>query len=50
VAAPIGWDELPGIDRADAITIATIAPRLEEAGRDPWKGYFRLRQKLPKIR
>jgi bifunctional non-homologous end joining protein LigD len=47
IAAPIGWDELTGIDRADAITIGTIAPRLE-ASPDPWKGYLQLRQRLPK--
>jgi bifunctional non-homologous end joining protein LigD len=45
IAAPLTWEELGSIDRADAFTISTIAARLEKD--DPWKGYFQVRQRLP---
>ena len=45
VATPISWDELDRIDRADAFTVGTIASRLDL---DPWKGYFQVRQQLPR--
>lgn len=44
IAAPLAWEELDTLDRADGFTIATIGSRLE---RDPWDGYFKIRQKLP---
>lgn len=44
VASPLTWDELETIDRADAFTVLTILPRLD---RDPWEGYFKVKQQLP---
>lgn len=47
VAAPIGWDELSRIDRADAYTIATLPRRIVSLRRrDPWRLYFDIEQRL----
>jgi bifunctional non-homologous end joining protein LigD len=43
VSLPISWDELsPRLDPAK-LTIATVPARLRD---DPWKEYWKLRQKL----
>jgi len=43
VSLPISWDELsPRLDAAK-LTIATVPARLRD---DPWKEYWKLRQKL----
>lgn len=47
VAAPLSWDELDGLGRADAITVSGIGSRLD---RDPWRGYFAVKQKLPRMK
>lgn len=39
VATPISWQELSGIDRADAFSMKTIKARLARQRSDPWKGY-----------
>jgi bifunctional non-homologous end joining protein LigD len=44
VATPLEWHELPEIDPS-AFTMRTIGDRLS---RDPWSGFFDLRQSLPK--
>ncbi|MGE0717750.1 MAG: non-homologous end-joining DNA ligase [Alphaproteobacteria bacterium] len=44
VAWPVRWDDLDGIDRADAVRLPDAAARLTEP--DPWAGYFDLRQGL----
>lgn len=44
IAAPVGWDRLRRIRRADAIGVKTVGKLLQD---DPWPGYFRLRQALP---
>ncbi len=41
IAAPISWEELSRLPGADAFRVGR-APR-----RDPWKGFFDLRQRLP---
>lgn len=46
VAAPIGWSELPRLERADAYTIASLPRRLASLGSNPWEGYFDLRQTI----
>ncbi|HEX7897003.1 MAG TPA: DNA ligase D [Planctomycetota bacterium] len=42
VAAPISWRELSRLPGADAFQVGRV-PR-----RDPWKGFFELRQRLPR--
>lgn len=39
VAMPVTWDELEGMDRADAFTLRTAKQRIA-SGRDAWAGYF----------
>lgn len=46
VAAPVEWSELSRIERADAYTIATLPRRMASLKRDPWEGYFDLRQTI----
>jgi bifunctional non-homologous end joining protein LigD len=46
VATPVRWDELPRLDRADYYTLETLERRLASLRRDPWEGYFDLRQKI----
>jgi bifunctional non-homologous end joining protein LigD len=46
VAAPVGWDELDRLDRADAYCVAAMERRLASLRRDPWEGYFELRQTI----
>ena len=47
VATPLKWDELPRTRSADAFTVKNLHKRLASLGRDPWDGYFDLRQQLP---
>jgi bifunctional non-homologous end joining protein LigD len=47
VSMPVGWEELPRIERADQWNIITAAQRLESLGKDPWERYWKTRQKLP---
>jgi bifunctional non-homologous end joining protein LigD len=46
VAAPLTWDELGRVKNADAYTIANMPRRLASLKRDPWQGYFTLRQRI----
>jgi bifunctional non-homologous end joining protein LigD len=45
VSTPVEWEELPEV-RPDTFTLRTLRQRLETMGRDPWEGYFSLRQSL----
>jgi bifunctional non-homologous end joining protein LigD len=46
VSMPIFWDELqPGIKNG-SFTIATAPKRLDRLKEDPWKDYWRLKQKI----
>ncbi|HKY80036.1 MAG TPA: DNA ligase D, partial [Sphingobium sp.] len=47
VAAPVTWDELEGIDKAGAFTIADVALLLERAGSRELRGWGEARQTLP---
>lgn len=48
VACPISWDELSDRRRSDHFTIQTLPRRLRNQKSDPWEGFFRLKQALPK--
>jgi bifunctional non-homologous end joining protein LigD len=48
VATPLDWKELDTIDSATAFTIETVPPRLAKARKDPWDGFFQVRQTLSK--
>lgn len=48
VATPLTWKELAaGIAPAD-FNVTTIPERLRRMKKDPWEGFFKLRQKIPK--
>jgi bifunctional non-homologous end joining protein LigD len=48
VATPITWKELAaGIKPAD-FNVKTVPDRLKRLKKDPWEGFFKLRQKIPK--
>jgi bifunctional non-homologous end joining protein LigD len=41
---PVAWSELKRLERADAFTLPDALQRLK--GKDPWEGYFKMRQSL----
>lgn len=47
IAAPIAWSELPRVARSNQYTLRNIERRLRAIGRDPWAGFFRMRQDIP---
>jgi bifunctional non-homologous end joining protein LigD len=49
VSAPLRWDELSARTRPDEFTVETLSARLASLREDPWKGYGRLRQRLPEL-
>lgn len=46
IATPVSWEELPGIDSAAAFGLPQMGHRLARLSRDPWEGYFALRQSI----
>jgi len=49
VAAPVAWDELPGIDRSDTFTIGDVETLLKRAGSRKLKGWGMPEQRLPRL-
>lgn len=49
VSVPITWDELSTGIRANHFTIENLRQRMDFLKRDPWNGYFEMKQSLPKI-
>ncbi|RMF02016.1 MAG: DNA polymerase domain-containing protein [Alphaproteobacteria bacterium] len=47
VAMPLSWPALGPLRRSATASVATAAARLKRMRRDPWQGYFELRQTLP---
>jgi bifunctional non-homologous end joining protein LigD len=45
VSTPVQWAELSGI-RPDTFTLRTLRKRIDALERDPWEGYFSVRQFL----
>ncbi len=49
VAAPLAWEELETVSRADFYMVDEMRRRVKGlAGKDPWAGYFDLAQKIPR--
>jgi bifunctional non-homologous end joining protein LigD len=47
VSTPLAWDEL-ATSEVPRFTIETLRHRLDRLARDPWDGFFALRQRLPR--
>jgi bifunctional non-homologous end joining protein LigD len=43
---PIGWDDLPGLQRSDQWNVRTAREHLSFQSADPWAGYWKCRQTL----
>ncbi len=48
VSVPLDWDELGGRLRADHYTVRNLGKRLAALREDPWKAYWKTRQRIPK--
>jgi bifunctional non-homologous end joining protein LigD len=48
VAWPLAWEDLPRLKDAHPATIETAGEMLRKRKGDPWEGYFKLKQKLPR--
>jgi len=46
VSVPLAWKELSVEVRSDHFTVANVAERLNALKQDPWRDYFRIKQKL----
>lgn len=46
VACPLRWDELKGLKSASPYTVKTLPARLKALKRDPWEGFFSIRQSI----
>jgi bifunctional non-homologous end joining protein LigD len=47
VSTPLDWDELSERLRSDHFTVGNLRNRLEFLQRDPWQGFFKMRQRIP---
>jgi bifunctional non-homologous end joining protein LigD len=47
VSVPIAWQELSAARAPDRFTIDTVASRLARLRSDPWKAYWKVRQRIP---
>jgi bifunctional non-homologous end joining protein LigD len=47
VSTPLAWDELSEGLRSDHFTVGNVRHRLAFLRRDPWQGFFTLRQRIP---
>jgi len=48
VSVPLAWDELSEALRGDHFTVDNLRERLDFLKRDPWEGFFKLRQRIGK--
>jgi bifunctional non-homologous end joining protein LigD len=48
VSTPVAWSELGAGLRSDRYTIENLPRRLDTLKKDPWDGFFKLRQGIPK--
>jgi bifunctional non-homologous end joining protein LigD len=48
VSTPLAWDELSEGLRSDHFTVRNVRHRLDALTRDPWEGFFDLKQSLPR--
>jgi bifunctional non-homologous end joining protein LigD len=49
IAVPLAWDELSPDLKPDHFTIETTLRRLKTLPDDPWRGFDRLKQRLPRL-
>jgi bifunctional non-homologous end joining protein LigD len=48
LAWPVSWNELGKLDNAHPVNVESAAAAIRKLARkDPWEGYFRIRQELP---
>jgi bifunctional non-homologous end joining protein LigD len=47
VSTPLEWNELSESLRSDHFTVANVRHRLAFLRRDPWQGFFTVRQRIP---
>ena len=47
VSTPLDWDELSEGLRSDHFTVGNVRHRLAFLKRDPWLGFFKIRQRIP---
>ncbi|MBI5445224.1 MAG: DNA ligase D [Deltaproteobacteria bacterium] len=47
VSLPLSWEELSPRIRPDGFTISDVRSRLAHLDKDPWEGFFHVRQGLP---
>ncbi len=48
VAVPVSWEKLARLDNAHPVAVGEVKRFM--GSRDPWPGYFKLRQMLPKLK
>jgi bifunctional non-homologous end joining protein LigD len=48
VSTPLTWDELTERLRSDHFTVGNLRNRLQFLDRDPWDGFFKVKQRIPK--
>jgi bifunctional non-homologous end joining protein LigD len=48
VATPIAWDELTQDVRRDYFNVKNVPQRLQSLKKDPWSGFFAIRQAITK--
>jgi bifunctional non-homologous end joining protein LigD len=46
VAAPLSWDELEDVPSGAAFNVGNLPARLARLRRDPWEGFFEVRQSI----
>jgi bifunctional non-homologous end joining protein LigD len=49
VAWPVAWSALSRLKNAQPASVQTAVRMLKRQKRDPWQGYFQLKQKLPRF-
>jgi bifunctional non-homologous end joining protein LigD len=50
VSTPLAWDELSEGLHSDHFTLSNIRARLQHLKDDPWPGFFKIRQRIPKTK
>jgi bifunctional non-homologous end joining protein LigD len=48
VSTPLAWSELGAGLRSDHYTVQNLEERLRTLKKDPWDGFFKLRQSIPR--
>ena len=46
MSVPLFWEELSRVKRSDAWTVENIRDRLRRLKQDPWRDYFKTKQRL----